>query len=647
MNVDSSANVSQQQQSAAIEHIGAPARLLAGPGTGKTWAMTQRAIRLVQNHDVLPPSILVLTFTRAAAQELRGRLRDAFGAGRPLPRVATLHSYALRQLLLNADRLDSLPMPLRIADDWEERHIVLEDVRRLQNEQAGAAAHFDIGDIRAKFQDLSADWETLNADREDWERTYPDPAFLAAWHRHRALYGYTLRSELVYQLKRALWNSGNFKLEFIPDHILVDEYQDLNACDLKVVEWIADHGAELFAAGDDDQSIYGFRQAAPVGIRTFLSSRVGAVDLRLEVCRRCAPEVLRLAEFVIALDLRRVPKVLRAEDGRRAGVVKLARFASQDDEAAGIAERCRKIIDGGTSPGDILILLRQDRHGAFSSVLANHLLARGLPVHVDVGGAGAFDSEGGRTLLALLRLAHFGQDGLAWRALLQLDKNNLGTRAVQRVENNAIASNSSFGSTLAALAESSARDRLAEWAAGVARNALEIARLLEVESVDYEQAQSEFSLALAALPIPSRLRDVAGYEAARRALVAEVEAGDVRNLAALLSTLGASRDDEEPVIEASSINVLTMHKAKGLGADTVFVAAAEDEYLPGRAAGDEVDDERRLLYVSLTRARERLYITYCDSRRGAQLHSGRNSGRPTRTLTRFLRDGPLTPGPLD
>src|SRR5262249_21229099 len=150
----------------------------------------------------------------------------------------------------------------RIADDWEERHIILEDLKLLlQLERVDQA--------RELLNQLSADWQSLTADQADWNQRFPDPRFLGAWQEHRTIFGYTLRAELVYRLKRALEQRRAFDLGRQPSHLIVDEYQDLNRCDLAVIAELARRGAELFVAGDDDQSIYGFRKAHPPGIRRF------------------------------------------------------------------------------------------------------------------------------------------------------------------------------------------------------------------------------------------------------------------------------------------------------------------------------------------------------------------------------------------
>lgn len=278
-----------QEQKQAASHVGCHACLVAGPGTGKTLVITRRIVYLVDEKGVDPDSIVALTFTRAAAAELRRRVAEELGEERS-PRIWTLHSFALRQLLRNSELAPDILKPIRIADDWEERHIILEDLANTLG--------IDVRQARQKLWSLSAAWESLRADAEGWPEPSPDPKFIGAWEEHRLVYGYALRAELVYRLKLAVEQYEGFDLEGASGHVLVDEYQDLNRCDLAVVRALVDRGAELFAAGDDDQSIYGFRRAYPQGIREFLQDYPGGVLLKLRVTKRCDPQILKLGQFV-------------------------------------------------------------------------------------------------------------------------------------------------------------------------------------------------------------------------------------------------------------------------------------------------------------------------------------------------------------
>jgi len=378
-----------EEQKVAASHFGSHARLLAGPGTGKTLVLTRRIMFLIQERQVDPSQILALTFTRAAAAELRQRVAKELG-DESIPKISTLHSFALRQLLRNSRKLSALPQPLRIADDWEERHIIMEDIKR-------NVPFDDIDQTKERFSLLSADWESLIADKS----YTPEPRFIGAWQDHRHIFGYTLRSELVYQLKRSLENIEDFSIEYPIQHLLVDEFQDLNKCDLAVIKAIASREIELFVAGDDDQSIYYFRKAHPEGIRNFPSEYEGTVDLPLKICKRCGPAILEIAEFVAELDTKRIKKEIKAEEGKSQGDVKILRFTNQEAEAENIAKLCKYFTQQKQVPAEqILILLRNDRNAAYSKELQKAFAAINIPLSVDEKSKSVFDDKLGRQVLA-------------------------------------------------------------------------------------------------------------------------------------------------------------------------------------------------------------------------------------------------------
>lgn len=625
------------EQRTAAGHSGAHARLLAGPGTGKTLTLTRHVCFLIEEQRIAPDQVIAVTFTRTAARELRRRVNEILG-GDNTPRVSTLHSFALRQLLRNATRVTALPQPLRIADAWEERHIILEDLKSLLKLKK-------IDQARVLLNELSSDWQSLTADDADWEPRFPNPRFLAAWREHREMYGYSLRAELVYQLKKAMEQRGDFQLEGNIRHLLVDEYQDLNRCDLAVIHEIASRNVELFVAGDDDQSIYGFRKAHPEGIRRFPRDYTGAANLSLEVCKRCDQRILDIGIFVARQDTRRIDKPIRTEPGRGKGEVEIVRFLEQDLEAKGIALICRHLIEHhGLAPDNILILLRSDRNRAFSKPLRDALAAANVPVAASTEGTNPLDQNAGRTLLAFLRLAANRQDHLAWRTLFMLFCPGIGAAAINALHEFARHNGTGFANAvLAAQGEPTVLP-----AAHRGRLTTAIQRVLNQLDSLFPAGQDEFGtwtelgnvVRAAAKAVITNAEE---RDTIIRELNSALEASEATSVSDLVRATEVVGEDIEQELDRGKVNILTMHRAKGLTAEAVIVAAAEDEYIPGRAQGDAVDDERRLLYVSLTRAKHHLFVTYCDRRTGAQRHTGRTSGRVNRTLTRFLRDGPLTP----
>jgi len=297
--------------------------LLAGPGTGKTFVLVRRVEYLVEAGGVPPRQISALTFTRAAAAEMRNRLLDRLGERGDEVRVSTLHSFALRELLRQGAA--GLPLPVRVVGDWEERWIVVEELASLLGRR--------VKSVQDAITRLADDWDTLAADGAGWEQGFADPQFLGAWREHREIYGYTLRSELVYQLLCELRANPRFSPIPPATVMLVDEYQDLNLCDLTTIRTLSERSdAEVFAAGDDDQSIYSFRHAHPIGIRRFTEDYDGASNPILRECLRCGEQIVQLANWLIAQEVGRVPKELISVTEWPAEV-HLIRFANQDEEA--------------------------------------------------------------------------------------------------------------------------------------------------------------------------------------------------------------------------------------------------------------------------------------------------------------------------
>jgi len=625
-----------EEQREAARHVGTHARLLAGPGTGKTLTLTRHACFLIDGQGVEPSEIRIVTFTRAAAAELRQRLTQCLGPER-LPKISTLHSYALRQLLRNSTLITALPQPLRIADDWEERNIILEDIKLLLGFNR-------ISEVRDLFNELSADWQSLTADETDWDSRFPDPRFLGLWQEHRTIFGYTLRSELVYQLKRALEQHEDLDIEMPVYSLLVDEYQDLNRCDLAVVKQISDRGVYLFIAGDDDQSIYGFRKAHPEGIRRFPQDYPDSTTKPLTLCKRCDRTILDFGLFVARQDYNREEKEISTEEGREGGEVHLLRFLDQEQEARGVAQICSHLVlRRGLLPDDILILLRSDHNRYFSSLYQQYIESAGIPVNAATEEMSPFNQSSGRIVLSLLRLAANSDDHLAWRTLLRIFSTGIGDGAIQSLYSLARSHGIRFADSVNLVINSP--DALPRFGNRAQREARRILNTLAgITTVSDEGAQTTLGLLDQIRQITHQAVSDEGEE---NAILSEFErvitTQEVDSIEDLLQSIETSREDIEQDIEPEKVNIMTMHRAKGLTAEAVMVAAAEDQYIPGRAVGDAVGDERRLLYVSLTRARHYLYVTYCQSRTGSQRYTGRNSGRRQRSLTQFLANGPIPP----
>jgi DNA helicase-2/ATP-dependent DNA helicase PcrA len=262
------------------------ARLLAGPGTGKTTTIVEHVANLIRD-GVAATDMLCVTFTRAAAAGMRRRIAEALG-GATAPEVYTLHAFALKVLMQRKVDVGSGKGRARVADDWEERWVVQEDLRDLLGEAKIKA-------VQERLKALSAAWET-----EPGVPPTVDPDLLGALAKDKERYRYVLRSELVFLLYGELGSDPDL-LRGAYKHIVVDEYQDLNRCDVAVLDELGRRGAVLYVAGDDDQSIYQqLRHADPDAIRDFVTNHAHAEDLKLSICIRCDREIVKLATEVIS-----------------------------------------------------------------------------------------------------------------------------------------------------------------------------------------------------------------------------------------------------------------------------------------------------------------------------------------------------------
>ena len=624
--------------------------LLAGPGTGKTFVLVRRIQYLVEEQNVDPRRITALTFTRATAAEMRERLEARLGDRGKRVRVSTLHSFALWELLRQGAR--GLPLPVRVAGDWEERWVVVEElarilhrpVRRISNPYRRDGALDLLGD----------DWDTLAADGSGWDKGHPDPEFLAAWQRHRQVYGYTLRSELVYQLLCELRSNPEFSPTAQSQVVVVDEYQDLNQCDLRTVrELVSRSEAEVFAAGDDDQSIYSFRHAHPAGIRSFGADYPGAARLTMTECLRCGADVIEIANWLIAQEQDREPKALRSVTEWPASV-HLVRFPGQQAEAAGTARMIKAEIDAGLPPEEVLVLIRSDTGARISGAVRDKLADLGVEAYLPRDAA-AIDDESVQRLLEYLiltaRLREDKTDDLAVRALLQLEDNRIGKKRLRDATDLALDRSTRFLNALDHIAQhptefprlvavSDERDRIIERACGLAPEQGEsfdawLTRVCGQAGVQSDAFQRVY---LATRSIVAEIEDALaarGDVGAENEVTAQSQMATdfVQELVLAMTNLG----DTLPARIAGSVTVTTMHGAKGLSADLVIVLQAEDEVIPNGLEGTDYDESRRLLYVSLTRARRRLVVGACTQRTGPQRFAGREEV-VQRSLTRFLRD---------
>ena len=606
-------------------------RLVAGPGTGKTRVMTRRVAYLIEEARVEPSKILALTFSRAAARELRERLEDLLGEEiGDRPGVYTLHAFALRQLL-RFGGAPSLPQPIRIADDYDERRVVQEEIKVLAEMER-------IKNVQDEFTNLASDWETLEADSDEWARRHPNPRFIGAWQRHREIYGYTLRAELVYALKKYLDEDPNLQLEPEFDHVLVDEYQDLNRCELAVIARLVGDHRTLFAAGDDDQSIYGFRNAFPHGLRQFRDTYNSAEEGELVECFRCDKDILSTALNVAEQDTDRIPKEIAALEDAEDGQVGAFSFGSIAAEARGIARLCRQLVDdAGIRPGGILILLRNNPHGTYSEPIIEALAQQDLDAELPTDPFAVLDDGLARQVVCVLRLLHDPEDGLAWAELLELRENSVGSGARMAAYRLADELGERYYTALGRIGDDAdLLDHPRRRAISEEVQAIQ-GMLRELDDALDAPASEGLDAVLDAVSFPHGDEREEIENLLLSLLSDDEESQSLSDVEEALHSSRGAMDEAEREADSDRVQIMSMHTAKGLTAEAVIIASCDDQLIPGDTDSKrDMDDQRRLLYVSLTRAKHFLFVTFARLRSGRQSHGLGVSEK--RTYTRFLRD---------
>jgi DNA helicase-2/ATP-dependent DNA helicase PcrA len=617
----------QALQHAAAHDTAGQIRVVAGPGTGKSFAIEERVLWLMAQ-GVPPERICAVSFTRASALDLRRRIQ-AFCTQNGQPtvtrvRVSTLHSLALRTLRA-AGLLTAYPADPLVLDTWELENIF--------DSEFGHSA--GIGSTRCEEirREHEAFWSTGQWGPPNYIPPNPpistgERSQFRAFHAPRTqTYSCVLPGEIVRQClghMRASTLEPVSLLNLV--HLIVDEYQDLNPIDLEFVDLMTAQGAILFVAGDDDQSIYAFRYASPSGIQSFPTRYPAAGQHTLSDCFRCTPNVLSMGQAVINSNLgpNRIPKnhvsLYAASSPPVQGIVHRWNFPSGLAEARAVAESCRDLIQAGIPPRDILVLLSNQR--VMASGFASAFQTAGVAFEPPRGES-FLDSETGRLVLALVRIACERDDYVAHRIILGLLQ-GVGTGTCNTIAQLVIANNLNYQHVFY-------RPLPAGVFAGRATVALSRARAICGQVATWQSADT---LGQRTQDIDGIVTNVLGSAGAQGWQNYATSLPSGATLEELRDFLWADSDEQQAALLQAvytrlnhpipaggllppRVRVMTMHGAKGLSAGVVFIPGLEEEILPGpwrQPFPGLVLEAARLLYVSVTRARAACIISYAGTR---------------------------------
>ena len=630
------------------EAVSAPlsnALVIAGAGSGKTRVLVHRIAWLVDIENVSPHGILAVTFTNKAAAELRARTESLLNVSAKSMWVGTFHSLAHR--LLRMHWLEAkLPQNFQILDSDDQLRLI----KRIMKAQS-------IDD--KKWPPRQVAW-FINGQKDEGRRAKEVPTGDDLFQiTHQRIYqayedacnqgGLVDFAELLLR-SHELWLNNpellaHYQTRF--QHVLVDEFQDTNTIQYAWLRVLVGAHSKIMAVGDDDQSIYGWRGAKIENIQRFSQDFSDVMTVRLEQNYRSTQTILEAANSLIQRNTNRLGKELWSE-GEKGELIKLYAGFNDLDEARFIAERIAQWIEGGGSPNEAAILYRSN---AQSRVLEEALLRANIPYQI-YGGQRFFDRIEIKNALAYMRLIEDRNSDPAFERVVNTPHRGIGDKTIEGVRQLARTRGVSlWAAAQAGIDEGVFTSRvhgaigaflrlindLAEAVAPLdldelAQQVVEVSGLM----VFHSQERGERGLARKENleELVTACRQFSGD------LVFPFEDGDRAEVSVLQEFLDQMTLDagDRQAAQGPSVQMMTLHSAKGLEFPLVFLGGMEEGLFPHRMSADEpgrMEEERRLAYVGITRAMQELYLTYAESRR---LHGQDNYNRPSRFLLEMPKE---------
>ena len=625
-----------EAQREAVEVTEGPLLVLAGAGSGKTRVLTYRIAHLVHDLGVEPYRILAITFTNKAAGEMRQRLATLVGGTGGGMWVATFHAMCVRILRAHADKL-GYTASFTIYDDDDSKRLVKEVMRELDLDEDT----IPLASIRARISDAKNNLVSA----ADFAEATNNP------HHQRIAQVYTRLQERLLlnnamDFDDLLFNVvelfGQFPAVLAQyqerfSYLHVDEYQDTNKAQYEIVRLLAREHRNVMVVGDDDQSIYSWRGADIRNILEFERDYPQAHLVKLEENYRSTGCILEAANAVIAHNELRKPKELfTSADAGEKVTVYLA--VNEHDEAHYIAGQIERLSRDEHRPlSDFAVFYRTN---AQSRVLEDGFLRAAIPYRI-VGGTRYFDRAEIRDVMAYLKVIVNPLDDISLKRIINTPRRGIGATTIARIERVALDDDVTFETALARVAAAEdTRPQTAEALRGFTE-LLATARSLEGELKDVIEIIIEHTGMLAYYEAQRTDEALSRAENIREFVNVAAEfaqSHEENDLFAFMEWL-ALRTDLDALADAEdSVTLMTVHTAKGLEYPVVFVAGLEESIFPHIMSISEsptaVEEERRLAYVAITRARQRLFLTYAAQRRS---YGNATSNPPSR----FIGEIPL------
>ncbi|MBI1390353.1 MAG: AAA family ATPase [bacterium] len=630
------------QQRAAVTHTGGPLLILAGAGSGKTRVITYRIAHLIHTHEARPEQILAVTFTNKAANEMRERAAALIGAQAKSVTLSTFHSLGLRILRAHA-REAGLRPDFTIYNEGDQMSLL----RTLLREHPQKREKFDAGIIlshisRAKCQQAAAGGE-LPLFGDKYDLVFGD-LYEQYQRQLRACQAVDFDDLIVLPIHLLAQNKEilkEYRHRF--RHLLVDEYQDTNASQYRMLKLLAGDGKRLCVVGDDDQSIYGWRGAEVRNILQFERDFHGATVVKLEQNYRSTQTILDAAYHVIKNNAKRQPKRLWTERGK-GRLIDAFLAKDEADEAKTIAWRLQTIQERTKAPWRAFAVLY--RSNVQSRAIESALRIAKIPYNL-VGGYEYFERKEVKDLVAYLRAVVNPGDDLNLLRIINYPRRGVGDQTIVRITDEAHQLGESVFDALRGnlgndnLTKSS-RDGIAQFVSLIdelrdfsrTHPPADVVRAAIERSGYREELQRTIDDAMTLQMKTETVEELASAAAAYQ------EQSSGATLSGFLDSIALDDDayndkGKKKNIE-NAVMLVTLHSAKGLEFPYVFLCGMEEDLLPHARSvrdGSEVDEERRLCYVGITRAQKHLTLSLVEER----MQFGR---RKKRTPSRFIKEIP-------
>ncbi|MFA9399533.1 MAG: ATP-dependent helicase [Acidobacteriota bacterium] len=610
-------------QREAVEYGDGPLLVIAGAGSGKTRVLTHRIANLLATGRARPGEILAITFTNRAAAEMRERVEELVGTRANAMWVTTFHSACARMLRADAERLgyarsftifdesDSLRMIKRVMEELDidpkrfPARAIRSAISGAKNELLDSVSYSERGG--SYFEDTVASVYALYETRmvENNAMDFDD------------LLVRTVNVLELFESVRERWRRA-FR------YVLVDEYQDTNHAQYRLLNLLCDEHRNLTVVGDEDQSIYGFRHADIRNILDFEKDFGDARAIKLEQNYRSTQTILSAANAVVEQNRDRRPKKLWTDAGQ-GGEIEVVRLADEHEEARWVAGEVERLGEEEGVPVEGIAVFY--RTNAMSRVLEDTLVRFGTAYQV-IGGTKFYDRAEVKDAIAYLQYLSNPADSVSFGRIVNSPRRGIGNTSQSRLlayanttgediwdvaqspesvpglASAAIRAVSEFQNTMSSLRARSEREGVAE-----------LVEAMLVEAGYFESLEAERTIeAEGRVENLRELIAVAAEFDTNRQIEGE---SDVPPLEEFLQQISLYTDQDKLQSDQSLLTLMTLHNAKGLEFDTVFIVGCEDGVFPHSRALDEgeEEEERRLCYVGITRARERLYMTGARSRR--------------------------------